>query len=134
MDANDILKLKRSDVRYWLYRIRTAFEKKEPIPEEALPFKEYYEKQKGFCGWDKFAMIWDIGEQGQHHLIIRRAMTEVEEWEGILRQHVREFPVNIQFQTETVEKQSSENVENTKEVESNEDIKLKKKRRRIFRR
>jgi len=90
LTKEDILKLSRSSVRYHLYRIRTASE--GGTPHNSEDFKEYYEKQKGFTTWKDFARVWDVDEEGKHHRIVRRSMTEEEEWMKQLENLVEELP------------------------------------------
>jgi len=86
-----IKKIPRSQVRYHLYRIRTWVEG-GPYHEAEI-FKEFYEKQKGFTKWEDFARIWDIDEEGKHYRIIRRSVTEEEEWRAILERTAEALPV-----------------------------------------
>jgi len=90
LSTEDILKLSRSQVRYYLYRIRTAEE--NGIEDKETNIKEFYQKQKGFTNWKEFARIWDIDEEGKHYRIIRRSMTEEEEWTSQLKLLARELP------------------------------------------
>lgn len=86
-----ILKLRRGQVRYLLFRIRTFYDGGPEYPEEAEPFKRYYEKQKGFTSWREFARKWDIDVEGKHHKIILREATEEEEWNTQLTSLAREL-------------------------------------------
>jgi len=85
----DILKMPRSTVRYFLYRIRTWAEG-GPY-HDAEEIKEYYEKQKGFTCWEEFARIWDIDEEGKHNRIVRRSETEEEAWTDVLKRYMKEL-------------------------------------------
>ena len=76
----------RSDIRYRLYRLRNQ---KEVEPNDGI--REYYEAQPGFMGWPQFANKWDIGqgEGPEKFKIIRKLLTELEEWEAIVKQHTQ---------------------------------------------
>jgi len=76
----------RSDIRYRLYRLR---ENIELDPNDGI--REYYEAQPGFMGWQQFANKWDIGkgEGPEKFKIVRKLLTELEEWEAIVRQHTQ---------------------------------------------
>ena len=76
----------RSDIRYRLYRLR---ENIELDPNDGI--REYYEAQPGFMGWTQFANKWDIGkgEGPEKFKIVRKLLTELEEWEAIVRQHTQ---------------------------------------------
>lgn len=72
----------RSDIRYRLYRIRND---KEVDPNDGI--RDYYEAQPGFTGWNDFAIRWDIGNGDDRFKIKRRLLSELEEWEAVVRQH-----------------------------------------------
>ena len=76
----------RSKIRYRLYRLRGE---KEVDPNDGI--REYYEAQRGFLGWGNFANKWDIGkgEGPEKFKIVRKLLTELEEWEAIVRQHTQ---------------------------------------------
>jgi len=73
----------RSDIRYRLYRLRVN---KEVDANDGI--REYYEAQPGFRGFDRFAVEWDIGIDEERFTIKRRLLSELEEWEAIVRQHI----------------------------------------------
>jgi len=89
----EILKMTRSQVRYHLYRIRTAEE--GGVPHNAEAIKEFFENQKGCTKWIDFARVWDIDEEGKHYRIIRRSMTEEEEWLEQLKELAEELPWQV---------------------------------------
>ena len=91
LTKEDILSKPRSQIRYWLYRIRTAVENEEDIPVEALELKEYFEAQEGFEGWIGFARTWDVGREGYHYKIVKRRIPEETEWMEIVRTFMREL-------------------------------------------
>ena len=74
----------RTDIRYRLYRLRNN---KEVDPNDGI--REYYEAQPGFSGWNKFAIDWDIGQDENRFKIKRRLLSELEEWEAVVRQHTQ---------------------------------------------
>lgn len=76
--------MRRSDIRYRLYRLRNNIEL-----DTNDGIREYYEAQTGFTGWKDFANKWDIGkgEGPEKFKIVRKLLTELEEWEAIVRQH-----------------------------------------------
>lgn len=94
MKKDDILKMKRSQVRYHLYRVRTYVEDGTKYEREDI--KKFFERQKGFTSWQEFARIWDVDEEGRHDKIIRRSETENEEWNKILEKEARELSFGSQ--------------------------------------
>ena len=76
----------RSKIRYRLYCLRDNID-----TELNDGIKEYYGAQPGFSGWQDFAMKWDVGkgEGPEKFKIIRKLLTELEEWEAIVRQHTQ---------------------------------------------
>lgn len=74
----------RSDIRYRLYALRTGKEF-----DRTNEIKTYYEAQPGFTSWSDFAMKWDIGksEGPEKFKIVKRLLSETEEWDAIVRQH-----------------------------------------------
>ena len=80
-----IKNMPRSDIRYRLYILRNGKE-----CEGTDEIKEYYSAQSGFTGWEDFAMKWDIGKgEGEGKFkIVRKLLTEFEEWDAIVRQHL----------------------------------------------
>lgn len=92
MNKKDILKMKRSDVRYLLGRIRTQEEGGASAPPSSKEIREYYEKKAGFTGWSGFARQWDVGEEGKHHKIVKRQFTEEQEWNSRLNKLAEELP------------------------------------------
>jgi len=91
LTKEDILKIPRSRVRYKLYRIRTYEE--GGMFHNANDIKEFYENQEGFTTWIEFARTWDIDKEGQHHRIIKRLMTEEEEWIAQLQELAEVMPI-----------------------------------------
>ena len=76
----------RSKIRYRLYCLRDNID-----TELNDGIREYYEAQPGFMGWPQFANKWDVGkgEGPEKFKIIRKLLTELEEWEAIVRQHTQ---------------------------------------------
>ena len=74
----------RSKIRYRLYSLRGGID-----TELNDGIKEYYEAQPGFTSWTDFAIKWDIGkEEGPGKFkIVKRLLSEYEEWDAIVRQH-----------------------------------------------
>ena len=73
----------RSDIRYRLYRLRNE---NQLDPKDGI--SDYYKEQPGFRGFKLFAIEWDIGKDDNKFKIKRRLLTELEEWEAVVRQHV----------------------------------------------
>ena len=88
LTENDILKMRRRQVRYHLYRIRTHEE--GGASHRAKAIKEFYENREGFTGWRGFARTWDVDEEGEHHKIVKRRFTEEQEWNNELAEIVGE--------------------------------------------
>lgn len=84
MTAADILELPRSRVRYACYRARTHAENGPPAEAEHLPVIGYFESHEWFLGWSEFGRTWDVGAEGEHARIVRRKMTEEQEWNALL--------------------------------------------------
>ena len=74
----------RSDIRYRMYTLRNG--KQFDLTQE---IKEYYEAQPGFTKWSDFAIKWDIPktEGPEKFKIVKRLLSENEEWDAIVRQH-----------------------------------------------
>ena len=75
----------RSDIRYKLYRLRNG---NEVDPNDGI--RVYYESLPNFGGFEKFAIRWDIGSGENRFKIKRRLLSELEEWEAVVRQHTNE--------------------------------------------
>ncbi|MFQ6062620.1 MAG: hypothetical protein ACE5J9_05535 [Methanosarcinales archaeon] len=89
-----ILKMPRSQVRYLLYRIRTEIEGGCKAPKEARKIKKFYENQEGFTNWIGFARRWDIDIEGKHDKIIKRRLSEEEDWRLQVLSLAREMPIS----------------------------------------
>jgi hypothetical protein len=74
----------RSKIRYRLYCLRNNV---DVNLDDGI--KVYYESQPEFSGWSYFAIRWDIGksEGPEKFRIVKRLLSEYEEWDAIVRQH-----------------------------------------------
>ena len=84
--------LTRKRVRYFCFRIQNEVEGGAPAPEIPEGFKEYFEEQELFTGWENFAATWDVTKDDPFKLYKRR-FTIHEEWNATLRAVVPELPV-----------------------------------------
>ena len=90
--------LTRRRVRYVMYRLMYEATEDKPtgdiVPEG---FKEYFEAQKWFDGWDKFGITWDVGDpvhpkpRGSEDPleVVPRYISVQEEWEEVVDAHVK---------------------------------------------
>lgn len=95
MTRKEIRAMPRSQVRYHLYRARTEEDGGCECEEATEEIKNFYEKQKGFGGWNGFARTWDVGKEGDHHVIIERKETEEQEWNAVLMGLVKDLPAQL---------------------------------------
>lgn len=86
----------RRGVRYRLFRLKNEAEGGATI-ETPEGFKEHYEAQKWFDGWDKFGITWDVGDpvrpqpRGSENPleVVPRYVSVQEEWEDVVDAHVK---------------------------------------------
>ena len=86
MEQADVLKFTRREVRYHLYRFRTERlgGPKASKSKRAKALRAWYEEQDGFTDWIHFAERWDVGDEGEHHRLVKRKIGELAEWNGRL--------------------------------------------------
>jgi hypothetical protein len=80
----DLLSLTRPTVRYACYRARTYHEGGPTPTLEHLSIIGTIEALPGFTGWGGFGRAWDLGPPGAHDRIVKRRMTEEQEWNATL--------------------------------------------------
>lgn len=80
----DLLTLTRPKVRYACYRARTFHEGGQAPDVEHLAIISTVEALPGFAGWKEFGRTWDVGPPGEHNHIVKRRMTEEQEWNATL--------------------------------------------------
>ena len=82
-------RLNRKKIRYWLYAHKSVLKLRNDGSERPLPddvpkgFKEKYEEQHGFDGWENFATTWDV-ELHDPDVVISRMFSEEEEWQRVI--------------------------------------------------
>lgn len=77
------LRAERKKVRYRLYRLRTEKAGKCSSGEKK-EFREKFEKQPFFDGWQNFAVSWDVAFDDPYR-IVHRQLSEQEEWDEVMK-------------------------------------------------
>lgn len=83
--------MKRSEVRYLLYRIRSREELGRPV-DTPEGFEDTFRDQEDFTSWQDFARRWDVGDEGDHWRVVPLNRTEEERWNRRLEEISKELP------------------------------------------
>ena len=78
----------RKQIRYLLFRIRTAAEGGSECPEPPENFKKSFESQAKFLGWPSFGVTWDVGGRipNEDNPLIDATSKESDQWTIVLRE------------------------------------------------
>lgn len=81
----------RRRVRYELSRLKTEADGGvEADPPEG--FKDFFEKQEWWDGWDNWGVTWDVGKLGSEEgvlVVVPRWLSIYEEWDDVIQGELR---------------------------------------------
>jgi hypothetical protein len=81
----------RRQVRYWLFRFRTAAEGGASAKGAPSGLRERFEDHPHFGGWENYGVTWDVSDDDPSVLVPLRVSLEVQ-WNTEAMASARELP------------------------------------------
>lgn len=83
--------LTRRQVRYWLFRFRTAESGGAPAKGAPAGIRKRFEDHPHFGGWANYGVTWDVSETDSFVLVPLRTSLEIQ-WNTEAMASARELP------------------------------------------
>ena len=82
--------LERKEIRYWLFRFRTAATGGDPATGAPRGLRKRFEDHPHFVSWESFGMTWDVGDDPWTLVPLKHSLEE--QWNTEAMNSARPWP------------------------------------------